>query len=117
MVPRIALTLLAALVLQAAALAGPVIDLDQPGALAVLAQANPAHYAKVKLILEGVTRAPHSDVARWMQVGFGARDVSYAPIVLTSHPAKRRLAFALDDTRYVAVIALTHLRGDVVPLK
>jgi hypothetical protein len=37
--------------------------------------------------------------------------------VLTSHPAKRRLSFALDDTRYVAVIVLTHLRGDVVPLK
>ena len=28
---------------------------------------------------------------------FGHRDVSYAPIVLTSLPAKRRLSFALDD--------------------
>ncbi len=53
----------------------------------------------------GPSRAPH------------LRKVQDAPIVLTSHPAQRRLSFALDDTRYVAVIVLTHLRGDVVPLK
>jgi hypothetical protein len=100
-----------------AALAGPTIDLDTPGALETLEQANPAHYAKVKRILEGVTRRPDADVPRWMRVGFDARDVDYAPIVLTSHPAQRRLSFALDDTRYQAVIVLTHLRGDIVPLK
>jgi len=97
--------------------AGPTIDLDQPGALAALQRANPAHYAKVRLILAGVARNPDSDVPRWARVGFDARDVSYAPLVLTSHPAKRRLSFALDDTRYVAVVVLTHLRGDIVPLK
>jgi hypothetical protein len=101
----------------APAAAGPTIDLDRPGALAALEQANPAHHAKVRLILAGASRNPDSDVPRWMRVGFDAHDVSYAPIVLTSHPAKRRLSFALDDTRYVAVIVLTHLRGDIVPLK
>jgi hypothetical protein len=99
------------------AVAGTAIDLDQPGALAALKHANPAHYAKVQLILEGATRNPDSDVPRWARVAFDARDVSYVPIVLTSHPAKRRLSFALDDTGYVAVIVLTHLRGDIVPLK
>ena len=103
--------------LVAPAVAGPRIDLDTPGALATLEQTNPAHYAKVKRILEGVTRRPDAEVARWMRVGFDARDVDYAPIVLTSHPAKRRLSFALDDTRYVAVVVLTHLRGDIIPLK
>ena len=58
-----------------------------------------------------------SDVPRWMHAGFDARDVSYAPIVLTSHPAKRRLSFTLDDTHYVAVIVLTGLRGEIVPLR
>jgi len=43
--------------------------------------------------------------------------VSYAPIVLTSHPAQRRLSFALEDTRYVAVIVLTNLQGVIVPLR
>ena len=99
------------------ALAGPTVDLDRPGALAALEQTNPAHYAKVKLILAGVTRNPDSDVPRWMRVGFDARDVSYAPIVLTSHPAQRRLSFALDETRYVSVIVLTDLRGAIVPLR
>ena len=93
------------------------IDLDRPGALEALEQGNPAHYAKVKVILEGIARQRDADVPRWMRVGFDAHDVSYAPIVLTSHPAKRRLSFALDDTRYVAVIVLTHLRGDIVPLR
>jgi hypothetical protein len=97
--------------------AGPTIDLDQPGALAALEQTNPAHYAKVRLILAGVSRNPDSDVPRWMRVGFDARDVSYAPLVLTSHPAQRRLAFALDGTRYVAVVVLTDSRGHIVPLR
>jgi hypothetical protein len=31
--------------------------------------------------------------------------------------SERRLSFALDDTRYVAVITLTNVDGTVVPLK
>jgi len=71
----------------------------------------------VKLISKVLSRHPDSNVPRWIRVGFDARDVSYAPIVLTSHPAKRRLSFVLDDTRYEAVIVLTNLRGDIVPLR
>ena len=97
--------------------AGPTVDLDRPGALEALERSNPAHAAKVRLILEGVARTPDSDVPRWMRVAFDVRDVDYAPIVLTSHPAKRRLSFLLDGTRYAAVIVLTGLRGDVVPLR
>ncbi len=88
--------LLAALLCVAAmtspAPAAGTIDLDAPGALEALARANPAHHTKV-------------------------RHVSYVPVVLTSHPAKRRLSFALDDTRYEAVVVLTGLRGDIVPLR
>ena len=114
----IALALLGvALIAPGVVAAGPTIDLGQPGALSALQQATPAHYAKVTRILEGVTRRPDADVPRWLRVGFDARDVDYAPIVLTSHPAQRRLSFALDDTRYVAVVVLTHVRGDIVPLK
>ena len=117
--PRLlGLALLGALLIAPlAGIAGPIIDLDRPGALAALEQANPAHYAKVTSILQGITRQPDANVPRWMRVGFDARDVDYAPIVLTSHPAKRRLSFALDDTRYVAVVVLTQVRGDIVPLK
>jgi len=99
------------------AAAGGTVDLDRLGALESLQQSHPAHYAKVKVILEGVSRQRDADVGRWMRVGFDAHDVRYAPIVLTSHPAKRRLSFALDDARYVAVIVLTDWRGDIVPLR
>jgi hypothetical protein len=105
------------LLLAGAAVAGGTVDLNRPGALEALQQSDPDHYAKVKLILEGVARHPDSDVPRWIRVGFDARNVDYAPIVLTSHPAQRRLAFSLDQTRYVAVIVLTTLRGDIVPLR
>ena len=47
----------------------------------------------------------------------GQDAVNYMPIILTSHPAKRRLSFMLDTTRYEAVIVLTGLRGDIVPLR
>jgi hypothetical protein len=106
-----------ALVGPAAVIAAPTIDLDQPGAFSILERTNPDHAVKVRLILEGVARNPNSDVPKWMTVTFAARDVSYVPVVLTSHPAKRRLSFVLDDTRYVAVIVLTGLRGDIVPLR
>jgi len=52
-----------------------------------------------------------------MQATFNARDVKYVPIVLTSHPAKRRLSFSLDATRYEVIVVLTNLRGDLVPAK
>jgi hypothetical protein len=93
------------------------IDLNEPGALEALQRSNPAHYEKARKILEGVLRRPDTDVPRWIQTSFAARDVSYVPVVLTSHPPKRRLSFALDTTRYEAVITLTNVRGDIVPAK
>jgi hypothetical protein len=50
-------------------------------------------------------------------VNFDARDVMYAPIVMTSHPPKRRLAFALDDTRYELVVVLTNVTGAITPAR
>ena len=66
-------------------------------------------------IIEGVTQQADSAVPRWLRVNFDARDVGYRPIVMTSHPPKRRLAFALDDTRYEAVVVLTNASGAVIP--
>ena len=106
---------------RAAAMSGPApgrpVDLNAPGALEALQRSNPAHYDKVRRIFEGILQQPDTNVPRWIQVNFDARDVTYAPIVLTSHPPKRRLSFALDATRYEAVIVLTNARGDIVPLR
>jgi hypothetical protein len=93
------------------------VDLNEPGALEALQKANPTHYDKIRRILEGVLQQSDARVPRWMQATFHARDVKYVPIVLTSHPAKRRLSFSLDATRYELMIVLTNVRGDIVPTK
>jgi hypothetical protein len=97
--------------------AGRTINLNEPGALEALQYANPTHYEKVRQIMEGLLQQPDADVPRWIQTTFDAREVRYAPIVLTSDPPKKRLSFALDDTRYEAVVTLTNVRGAIVPAK
>jgi len=80
-----------------------------------LQNSNPTHYQSVHRILEGVLRQPDAAVPRWMRTNFDAQDVTYVPIVLTSHPPKKRLSFSLDATRYEAIVILTNVRGEIVP--
>ena len=96
---------------------GQRVDLNAPGMLETLQQSRPAHFEKVRRILEGVLQQPESEVPRWMRVSVGARDIDYRPVVLTSHPPKRRLSFALDDIYYEAIVTLTNVRGEVIPLR
>lgn len=100
-----------------AAMLGPLIDLDRPGALEALQRSNPAHYEKVRQIMDGVLRRSDAEVPRWMQASFNAHDVTYVPIVMTSHPPKRHLSFALDATRFEMIVTLTNVRGEIVPAK
>ncbi len=93
------------------------VNLNKPGALGALQQSNPLHYDKVRKILEEILQQPDAAVPRWLQTNFDARNVSYAPILMTSDPPKRRLSFALDQTRYEAVVTLTNVRAERVPLK
>lgn len=96
---------------------GRPIDLNAPGALEALERSNPAHHAIVEKIMEGILRQRDADVSRWIQMSFGGREVSYAPIVMTSDPPKRRLSFALDTTRYEVVVTLTNVRGVIAPAR
>jgi hypothetical protein len=82
------------------------VDLDAPGAIERVRAESPVHLQKIVKIIEGVTQQP----------SFDARDVGYTPIVMTSHPPKRRLSFALDDTRY-EVVVLTKSDGAVTPAR
>jgi hypothetical protein len=103
------LVLLSALPLRAAAddlVPRRFVDLDRPGALEALRRSNPTHFEKVRQIVSGVGQQPDASVAGWMRASFDARDVTYAPIEMTSYPPKRRLAFALDDTRYSIVVTV-----------
>lgn len=92
------------------------VNLNKPGALETLQQSNPTHYEKVRKILDGILQQPDADVPRWIQTSFDARNVSYTPILMTTVPPKRRLSFAMDETRYEAVLTLTKVRAEIVPL-
>src|SRR5262245_1035518 len=92
------------------------VNLNKPGALGTLQRSNPTHYEKVRKILDGILQQPDADVPRWIQTSFDARNVSYAPILMTTRPPKRRLSFALDETRYEAILTLTTVRAEIVPL-
>jgi len=80
--------------------AGAAVDLDAPGALAMLARERPHHYATIQRVLREADRRPTAGVARLLATELGARDVDPSALLKTSFTAKRRLAFTLDDTRY-----------------
>ena len=82
------------------AYAAAAVDLDEPGAIDSLARRNPAHFAKIERIVADVQRQPPQTVPRWMRAEFGAEQVSFPPLLRTSDPARRSLAFSLDGTRY-----------------
>lgn len=83
------------------------IDLNRPGALDRLARENPYHYAIIRRILAGVDEIPERAVGRWMQAQFNATNIIYSPVLLTSAPPRKELAFTLETTRYQAVLTLT----------
>jgi hypothetical protein len=105
-------TLLAAPVASAAA-----YDLDQPGALESLKQARPEHHAKVQRIIADALRLPDEGVPSWLQTAYGAQDVRFEPLLLTSDPPQRQLSFTLDQTAYKAVLRLTDAKPRALPAR
>ena len=92
-----------------------IVNLNNHNTLAAIQHSNPTHYEKIQKILEAVFEQPDTD-ARWLQTNFDAQNVSYAPILLTSAPPKRRLSFVIDNIRYNAVITITAGQGQVLPV-
>lgn len=87
------------------AIPGLTIDLNKPGALEALRHSKPAHYEKVRRIMDGLSQQRDADVSRWMQANFDAKDVRYG-VLLTSNPPKRPLSFILGETRYRVVVTM-----------
>jgi hypothetical protein len=96
---------------------GPPIDLDIPGNLAAVERDNPTHFAKIRRILAEVQEQKTQAVPTWMRTHFEARAVSYTDLLMVSYPPKKRLAFTLDETGYVAMVTLTNFKPDLVPAK
>lgn len=93
------------------------IDLDAPGVLEVLKRDNPAHFAKVRRILQEAPHRPLPSVEGWIRVQFSANDVAAPLMIRTSYPAQWRLSFVLDDIRYVTIVRLAKLDPTLNPPK
>ena len=112
-----ALALLATIACTAAH-AGPpgVVRLYQPGTLEALARSNPGHFKRVSEILslasEMPCKSPRFNLE--VKVRHDATTKGCGLGLLTSFPAKRRLEFTLDETRYFAVVTMTDSGGRVM---
>jgi hypothetical protein len=112
------LLLLVALGAGAAVAAGPTkrVDLDQPGRLDSLAVENPAHHRKALEYIRAAEKLPCTWAPKTQEAHYDPSKCSGA-LLLTSFPPKRRLAFVLDDTRYVAVVTLTEPGPRLMPAR
>ncbi len=87
--------------------ASRTVYLDGPSDLARLQKANPAHYARAEKILAQANQLCRPGAGQLHAV-VGARDLKCAASFLrTSNPAKLQITFTLDDTHYVALVAIT----------
>jgi hypothetical protein len=110
-----------ALVACSAASAAPptVIRLYEPGVLDRVAWSNPVHFKRISDILSLASEMPcHSpQFAREVKVKHDAATGGCGLALLTSFPAKRRLQFTIEDTRYLAVVTMADSGGKVMPAR
>ncbi|MDM0026554.1 hypothetical protein [Variovorax saccharolyticus] len=86
--------------LAASAFAGPVIDLDTPGAMASLRRSNADHFERVQGVVAGLSSSSADTAPIWLRTRYRADDLVVGSMTLTSYPPQRKLALTLDDTRY-----------------
>jgi hypothetical protein len=86
--------------------------------LARLRTANPNHYARVQRILAAANYLCRPRLPDVYLASFGAQDLSCLPMVLlTSNPPQWRIAFRLDETRYVATVWVTDDPPQPIPAR
>ena len=91
------------------------VHLDGPADLARLQASNPGHYARALKVLAAASHLCRPGSGQLQQVD-GARDVKCeGQFLLTSNPPQVRMAFTLDDTRYIALIFLTDDPSRLMP--
>jgi hypothetical protein len=97
------------------------VNLDRPGVLEAIEQSNPAHYAKILVIMRISQMEPCEHVPAILKTkeGVGVDDVRCDSFVLlTSYPPKRHMTFVLDDVRYTSNVAQVQLqRPRVLPVE
>ena len=85
-----------------------VVYLDGPASLAQLRTANPLHYQRALKIIDAANELCRPQPGELEYAKFDAKNISCARMLLrTSNPPKRQLSFRLDDTQYIALVAVT----------
>ncbi len=101
-----AITLLAIQV--AAAFPSQVVYLNGPADLDRLRATNPAHYARAEKIIAAANELCRPEPGAISYARFQAKEISCSDMLLrTSNPPKRQINFTLDDTLYIALVAIT----------
>lgn len=90
-----------------AAAQSPALRLDRPGALEALSTANPGHHRRAVEIIRVAQTMPCGKRLLMVAAKHDGRITRCeAAHILTSYPAKRDLAFTLDDTPYLMRITM-----------
>jgi hypothetical protein len=85
-----------------------IVYLEGQADLDRLKATNPAHYARAEKIIAAANVLCRPEPGAVSYVRFQARDISCSDmLLLASNPPKRQINFTLDDTRYIAVVAVT----------
>ena len=95
------------------------VDIGDDRALDAIREANPAQYEKVVGILQQVaTSVSCETLPQMLKVQYGADDLRcHGALVRTSYPAKRWLAFKLDDTHFAGNVVLQGKAPTLRPAK
>ena len=90
------------------ACAAAATDLSQPGALDAIREQEPERFARIEGILRAAERLPCTtpEFERAMKASHEAEAARCSVMLMTSYPAKRKLSFILDSTRYVATVTM-----------
>jgi hypothetical protein len=95
-----------------------IVYLDGPDDLARLRAANPEHYAQAELIMAAANELCRPQPGATAFAKSKAKEISCTDMLLrTSNPPKRQIKFTLDDTHYIALVAITDNPPRAVPAK
>jgi hypothetical protein len=111
------ITMAALLAIPLAAVAAPVVDLDETDALARLRVERPQHFDTVVRILDDARRLPENEVIGWLRTHHQIDDPAFGPTLLVSYPPRRRLSFALDAVQYRATVVVRLPDARAVPAR
>jgi len=90
----------------------PPVQLNSTAELARLRETNPDHYTRALRLMAAANTLCKPGEPKLQNTD--GRDISCGVLLLTSNPPKRALSFTLDNTHYVAMVAITADRPELM---